>query len=81
MRRGMSKEKSIGQNLAYIDKHPLHITIEWRHMPGGCEHNLMCWLCGKNKAVYNMHPNWRFEPCWKCQESMDKPKKWYEFWK
>ena len=37
---------------------------------GFAMHNLHCWLCKKNPAVYNMHPNWVFEPCWKCQEKI-----------
>lgn len=32
-------------------------------------HNLMCWLCGENKAVYNMHPVWAFQPCGECDEA------------
>jgi len=35
--------------------------------PGGSDHNLTCWVCGKEPAVYDMHPNWIFRPCWKCQ--------------
>jgi hypothetical protein len=36
-------------------------------------HNLICWLCGENHAVYDMHPNWVFRPCWDCQEKVNPP--------
>lgn len=36
-------------------------------MGGAAIHDLRCWLCKKESAVYNMHPNWVFEPCWTCQ--------------
>ncbi|MDZ4210053.1 MAG: hypothetical protein U1C56_02640 [Candidatus Curtissbacteria bacterium] len=56
---------------------------------GGANHNLLCWICNENKAVYNMYPNWIFQPCWDCQARLDltgieieyKKKKWWEFWK
>ena len=35
--------------------------------PGGSVHNLTCWICNKEPAVYDMHPNWIFRPCWMCQ--------------
>jgi len=36
--------------------------------PGGYQHSVKCWLCNKNSAVYDAHPNWHFIPCWKCQD-------------
>jgi len=35
---------------------------------GGFEHNLICWMCNKEPAVYDANPNWHFIPCWKCQK-------------
>ena len=37
---------------------------------GAAIHNLKCWLCKKNAAVYNMNPVWVFEPCWECQKNI-----------
>lgn len=34
---------------------------------GLVSHNLMCWICNKNPAVYSMNPEWVFRPCWECQ--------------
>ena len=56
---------------------------------GAVSHNLLCWICNKKKAVYNMYPNWIFQPCWDCQARLGltgievkyKKKKWWEFWK
>ena len=62
---------NIGSNLDYIKKNKVKITIESRHMPGGAEHNLMCWFCNKSKAVYSMYPNWVFMPCWGCQKRLE----------
>lgn len=33
-------------------------------------HNLMCWVCNENKAVYNMYPVWVFEPCYECSKDI-----------
>lgn len=44
----------------------IKITIEFVG-PAGI-HNLKCWLCDKEKAVYDMNPTWVFRPCWKCQK-------------
>lgn len=77
------EQKEISKNLFIINNHKLKITIESRHMPGGAEHNLVCWLCNNNPAVYSMHPNWIFKPCWDCQKKygIGKKNKWWEFWK
>lgn len=40
------------------------------YMGGAAIHDLKCWLCKKESAVYNMNPNWVFEPCWKCQSML-----------
>ena len=42
----------------------------------GASHNLVCWLCNKNSAVYDMHPNWVFRPCWDCQSRINPKKSW-----
>lgn len=34
---------------------------------GAFEHDLQCWLCQQNLAVYRGYPNWDFVPCWDCQ--------------
>lgn len=77
--------KTVGENLKFIKENPVKITIESRHLPGGSDHNLVCWVCGKQSAIYSMYPDWCFLPCWECQEHIDSPvwrkKKWWEFWK
>ena len=35
---------------------------------GAFTHNLLCWFCQKNSAVYNAYPDRCFLPCWKCQK-------------
>lgn len=79
--------KSIGKNLEFIKKNKVKITIEGRHMPGGAEHNLICWICGIKPAVYSMYPNWMFLPCWRCQSNIKTEgvwnrlkKPWWKFW-
>ena len=57
--------------LKFIRNNPVKITIESRHLPGGADHNLICWICNKEQAVYSMHPNWVFQPCWKCQQKFE----------
>lgn len=78
-------QKTVGETLEYIKKHPVRITIESRHLPGGSDHNLICWMCNKDSAIYSMHPDWIFLPCWECQRKRigywTKKKKWYQFWK
>lgn len=44
-------------------------------------HNLICWLCQSNFAVYDMRPNWVFRPCWECQKQIFPKKKWWQFWR
>lgn len=79
------KQKTIGENLEYIKKNKVHIVIESRHMPGGSEHNLICWMCNKRPAIYYMNPNWIFMPCRECQKIYvgfwSKKKPWWQFWK
>lgn len=29
-------------------------------------HDLTCWMCGKNSAVFDLNDN-VFQPCWECQ--------------
>lgn len=31
-------------------------------------HNLTCWICNKDSAVYSASPEWIFKPCWDCQK-------------
>jgi hypothetical protein len=62
---------------------PLHIAIEF-HGPAAT-HNLMCWLCDERPAVYKMHPDWVFAPCWTCQAQIASPvgtqrRPWWRFW-
>ena len=47
-----------------------YLDMQLVFIGGAAIHNLKCWLCKEAPAVYNMHPNWVFEPCWKCQEKM-----------
>jgi hypothetical protein len=47
-----------------------YVKLQLVFMGGACIHNLKCWLCNENPAVYNMHPNWCFEPCWDCQNKI-----------
>ena len=63
---------------------PIHIKMF--DIASCVNHNLMCWLCDKQPAVYNVYPNFIFLPCWKCQKInigwwSKKKKRWYEFWK
>jgi hypothetical protein len=44
-------------------------------------HNLVCWLCNVRPAVYDMHPNWFFRPCWTCQKKIAPPRMWWQFWR
>lgn len=81
-------QHKIGYNLKYIEKHPVRITIESRHLPGGADHNLICWICDKKSAIYSMYPYWMFLPCYDCQGNIKGEgiwnilkKKWWEFWK
>lgn len=58
---------------------PIHISIEPHGM--GATHNLMCWLCGLRKAVYNMSPVWAFQPCDECSSKflggqLKRERKW-----
>ena len=63
--------KSIKKNLEFIKKYKVRITLESRHLPGGTDHNLICWLCNRRSAVYAMYPQWVFMPCWKCQKQYE----------
>lgn len=40
--------------------------------PGAAQHDVLCWLCNKHPAVYDMHPAWVFRPCWDCQRRIDR---------
>lgn len=46
----------------------IHIEIE--HLGPAATHNLMCWICNENKAVYHQYPNWYFGPCWECDANI-----------
>jgi hypothetical protein len=67
------------------DSSPIKVpkTIEFKDIGLGLvEHNLTCWICEKEPAVYST-PDHLFKPCWKDQHNlgMIKGKKWYQFWK
>jgi hypothetical protein len=49
-------------------REPVQIDFEYIFM--GADHNLMCWVCNKRKAVYNMYPVWVFQPCWQCNQDI-----------
>lgn len=36
------------------------------------DHDVMCWVCDKKPAVYDMNPTWVFRPCWKCQKNIGR---------
>lgn len=69
----------------FVTKLGKDIYVEMMEYGPAVEHNLMCWLCRENHAVYSMHPNWVFKPCWECQSKLGlmgvEVKKWYQFWK
>lgn len=52
----------------------LHVTIE-PVGAGAHTHNLACWQCGKESAVFCM-PESAFRPCWKCQASSERRGFW-----
>jgi len=58
------------------------VTIDIQNYGLYATHNLMCWLCGENKAVYNMHPVWAFQPCGECEQSIEgqltRTRKWWK---
>jgi len=60
-------------------KEKLH--IKFFEMGPVVDHNLMCWLCNKNPAVYSMHPEWVFKPCWECQGFIKDARKKGSWWK
>jgi len=80
-----TKEKTIGENLDFIRRNKVYITIESRHLPGVADHNLMCWICNRKSAIYLMNPHWIFMPCRKCQGDYigfwTKKIPWWQFWK
>lgn len=39
---------------------------------GIVDHDVLCWLCNKRPAVYDMNPTWVFRPCWKCQKEIKR---------
>jgi len=41
-------------------------------IPMGSDHDLLCWVCNKESAIYDMNPTWVFRPCWKCQKKIGK---------
>lgn len=45
-------------------------------------HDLMCWICNENKAVYNMSPVWVFQPCYECNREIggviERKHKWWK---
>lgn len=71
----------------FCTKLPPDIYIQMVDYGPAVEHNLICWWCRENHAVYSITPEWVFKPCWECQAKLGmtgiklKPKKWYQFWK
>lgn len=43
------------------------LHVEFIDLGPACEHNLMCWICNKNPAVYQMNED-VFFPCRECQK-------------
>lgn len=46
----------------------VYVTIDSDSIPMGATHDLMCWICNEEPAVYDMSPNWIMRPCWSCQK-------------
>ncbi|MFA5013932.1 MAG: hypothetical protein WC549_00125 [Actinomycetota bacterium] len=72
----------------WVTKLGKSVNVELLDSGPAVQHNLMCWLCNEEKAVYDMNPNWVFRPCWDCQARLGlhgvveiKKKKWWEIWK
>lgn len=42
------------------------INLTW-HGPIA-EHDVLCWICNEEPAVYHAYPTWLFGPCWKCEK-------------
>jgi hypothetical protein len=64
----------------WVTKLGKDVHVELLDRGPAVQHNLMCWLCNKNHAVYDMNPNWIFRPCWDCQEKLNPPKR-IKYWK
>lgn len=60
---------------------PDPVEVDIRSLGMGVTHNLLCWLCFKNKAVYSMHPVWVFQPCDECNSQIGgqvkRVRKWW----
>lgn len=54
--------------MKWIKKEPKLRSIEAMEIGSAVLHNVMCWVCEKEPAVYSMNPDWIFRPCWKCQK-------------
>ena len=56
------------------------IEIDYTGM--AATHNVVCWICGENKAVYHMYPVWCFGPCWACDGALggtlQRKRKWWK---
>ena len=68
----------------FVDSPPKkHVKIEMFEVGPAILHNIICWMCDKNPAVYSVNPEWVFKPCWKCQKliGMLPKKKWWQFWR
>lgn len=81
----MQTQETIGERLDFISKNKVNIMMESRHLPGGTEHNLICWMCEDKPAIYSMNPEWIFLPCRDCQKKYKgiwtNTKKWWQVWK
>jgi len=56
------------------------IKVEIRFVGPAALHNLLCWICEEQPAVYDMHPNWCFRPCWGCQEAINPKRNRRHWW-
>lgn len=58
----------------WVNKPATKVKIKLCEIGPAINHNLICWLCDKEPAVYDMYPNWVFRPCWDCQKKMKDQK-------
>lgn len=55
-----------------IDEVGPDIHVRFLDLGPMCEHNLVCWMCDKNKAQYQMNEG-IFFPCRSCQAQIPSP--------
>lgn len=54
----------------WVKKPASKVKVKLCEMGPAVVHNLTCWVCDKEPAVYDMNPNWVFRPCWDCQKNI-----------